>query len=113
MPLVALGYVTRFATGLFSLGRKQSDSKYLDENGTESLDTREVLDKETSREEHDHVKPDVLDGHVAETEDAESSVPVGMDIDGAGAENYYTFRHFDITQNPFDHYFLHSSAQVS
>jgi len=134
MPLAALGFVARFATGLFSRGRKQEDSDHLVANGTESQENLEVSNKEASSEELGHVNPDALGGHHSqkgletadefsheqEVEDAEMtgtdidcSIPVEMNLDSAEDENYYTFKHFDITENPLDHYFLVSSAQVS
>jgi len=135
MPLAALGFVTRFATGLFSRGRKQADSDHLGADGTESPENFKVSNKEASSEELGHLNPDASDGHLSqkvlettdefsherEVEDAEKtagtdidcSLPVGMNVDSAGDENYYSFKHFDITENPLDHYFLVSSAQVS
>ncbi|ONK64403.1 uncharacterized protein A4U43_C07F25490 [Asparagus officinalis] len=133
VPLAALGFVTRFATGLFSLGRKQSDSDHLAVNGTESQETGEVSDMQNSGEELGHAILDALGfnpsekevetsdelGHLTATDDAEmtsgidndDSIPVEMDVNTTGVENHYSFKHFDIVQNPFDHYYLGSSAQ--
>lgn len=133
MPLAALGYVTRLATGLFSRGRKQTDLDDSVSNRAESQETSEASDRDASGGELGNITTVACDGQdsqegleitygfgngeeVKDTEmiagtDTESSIPVAMNVDSRGDDNHYSFKHFDITENPVDHYFLESSAQ--
>lgn len=130
IPLAALGFVARFATGLFSRGQKQTDSDHSVASGTESHDTPEVSDMEYSGGELERVDSvtsngrcpqkglETVDGydHGVEMEDADmtaevhadSLIPITMNVN---LDSHYSFKHFDITENPLDHYFLDSSAQ--
>lgn len=125
MPLAALGYVTRLATGLFSRGRKQSDlsgSDHVIENETESDEILEVSERATndvaSYEESEDL--DISGGQnvheaaevhspTATTEDAE--VKMEDVLDSSTSDDPHSFKHFDVAENPFDHHFLGGNGQ--
>lgn len=124
MPLAALGYVTRLATGLFSRGRKQSDPSGLDhmiENESESDEILKVSEKATN-DEASYGESEALDvvqnvhgaaevhTHIATAEDAEETME---DVpDSSTSDNPHSFKHFDIAENPLDHHFLGGNGQV-
>ncbi|KAK6916734.1 Ubiquitin-conjugating enzyme E2 [Dillenia turbinata] len=125
LPLVALGYVTRLASGIFARGRKQLN---LDSTGgDETSDCREL-----SYESSSHNSMDVdnclqytttpgereENGLVAETTDildtAEPLCNVGpgqSDIQSTFEDDACNFKHFDIIKDPIDHYYLGANEQ--
>ncbi|XP_010922564.1 probable ubiquitin-conjugating enzyme E2 23 [Elaeis guineensis] len=123
MPLAAIGYVTRLATGLFSLGRKQSDPSDLDhmiENESESGEILKVSEKATN-DEASYEESEALDvvqnvhkaaevhSDTATAEDAEEKME---DVpDGSTSDDPHSFKHFDIAENPSDHHFLGGNGQ--
>lgn len=135
MPLAALGFVTRFATGLFSRGKKaeQPELEHLVGEGEET----EVLEGETADVKHGFDTSDALDKHNPQNgleiteecnnnslaEDTEMQMgkdlgglkSVEIDADGTRSQSeagFFDFKHFDITENPLDHHFLGGSGQV-
>ncbi|KAJ6821877.1 putative ubiquitin-conjugating enzyme E2 23 [Iris pallida] len=132
VPLAALGYVTRLATGLFSLGRKEQDDIVTDEiesqDNLEDLDNRDAADGSIHLNNalDSHSTQDGLenadDNHVAVTRDTEvldmddidNSTPIGMNDCSSGADSkddHCSFKHFDVAESPLGLYFLGSSAQ--
>ncbi|XP_073312323.1 probable ubiquitin-conjugating enzyme E2 23 [Primulina huaijiensis] len=125
IPLAALGFMTRIASGIFSRGRKDSDSMELNIkseddfhldgltsnkdpcNGSSSQKLNDIEDKhsklsiDSKGEEHNTKASDLLE--VAETlchlKLTESNVSL--------------FKGFDIVTDPFDHYFSGAPGQNS
>ncbi|KAJ6838147.1 putative ubiquitin-conjugating enzyme E2 23 [Iris pallida] len=134
VPLAALGFVTRLATGLFSLGRKEQDIDDTVADGNESQDNLEDLDNRAADDgsiplnnalysdsmqdglqnaDDNHVAV-TKDNEVLDMDDIDNSVPVGMHDCSSGADNkddHCNFKHFDVAESPLDHYFLGSNAQ--
>lgn len=133
IPLAAIGFMTRLASGIFSRGRRHSDPLNLDtrneddhqpdeltlnrdpDGGSSSqkpYDIENQLAKLTTNcevEEHDGAEAtDLLE--IAETlcnlKPPESDAP-------PCEEFISTFRGFDIVRDPFDHHFLGAQGQVS
>uniref|UniRef100_M1A6K4 E2 ubiquitin-conjugating enzyme n=1 Tax=Solanum tuberosum TaxID=4113 RepID=M1A6K4_SOLTU len=125
IPLAALGFVTRLASGIFSRGRKQTDSSSLDSRsedeeregafakiftGDESwsqrsgdLDNSPRLPAAGNGEDHDTMEvTDVIEANL-------------MSEIGNSSEQHddqtYSFKRFDITTDPYDHHFLGTSGQ--
>lgn len=125
VPLAALGFVTRFATGLFSRARKQSNVDHIAANESESQEERfSTLNNGLDSQSIQNGPKNASDGNynVVGTECAEvpamdnvdDSIPMRMHDGDEGADmmdDHCSFKHFDITENPLDHYFLASSAQ--
>ncbi|KAK4378291.1 hypothetical protein RND71_000153 [Anisodus tanguticus] len=127
IPLAALGFVTRLASGIFSRGRKQTDSSSVDSrsedeeregalakiyNGDESwsqrsgdLDNSPRLTAAGKEEEHGTMEVTRLDV-------IEANVKPGI---GNSSDQHdkqaYSFKRFDITTDPYDHHFLGTSGQ--
>lgn len=133
LPLAALGFVTRLASGIFSRGRKNVDPGCLDskidnelpsqgmitgrtDSGIESSSQRsDVIDN--CGVESSHGKEENVNDEAAEFSDAaqpsfnlrkeESEKPACHRDDSLG------FKRFDIVKDPLDHHFLGTSEQVS
>ncbi|WOK94673.1 putative ubiquitin-conjugating enzyme E2 23 [Canna indica] len=130
VPLAALDYVTKFATGLFSRAKKQLDSSSSDQTrANESDHEADLAGSESTLDEEDQNKGfGVSDGLFAEsirqtseienhetTEEAEVKIDNNIDKprglqDGSkkasSMDDLSSFKHFDITENPLDHHFI-------
>ncbi|OIT32783.1 putative ubiquitin-conjugating enzyme e2 23 [Nicotiana attenuata] len=127
IPLAALGFVTRLASGIFSRSRKQTDSSSLDSRsedeeregalariytGDESwsqrsgdLDNSPRLPAAGNGEEHDTME-------VTELDVVEANLKPGIGNSSDQHDNQlYSFKRFDITTDPYDHHFLGASGQ--
>ncbi|XP_072988038.1 probable ubiquitin-conjugating enzyme E2 23 isoform X2 [Typha latifolia] len=134
VPLAALGYVTRLATGLFARGRKQMDisgSDGMNENEANPQEVLEVSEKaadEGTRNKESEASVgsvyvnDAKEacGNMAGAEendvkkDVDSSASMEEYAGSTGADSRdgpHSFKHFDIVQNPLDHHFLGDSGQ--
>ncbi|KAJ4715966.1 Ubiquitin-conjugating enzyme like [Melia azedarach] len=133
LPLAALGFVTRLASGIFSRGRKNVDPGCLDskidnelpsqgmitgrtDSGIESSSQRsDVIDN--CGVESSHGKEENVNDEAAEFSDAaqpsfnlrkeESEKPACHRDDSLG------FKRFDIVKDPLDHHFLGTSEQTN
>lgn len=125
IPLAALGFVTRLASGIFSRGRKQTDSSSLDSRsedeeregafakiftGDESwsqrsgdLDNSPRLPAAGNGEDHDTME-------VTDVIEANLMSEIGNSSDQHDDQTY-SFKRFDITTDPYDHHFLGTSGQ--
>ncbi|XP_059647458.1 probable ubiquitin-conjugating enzyme E2 23 [Cornus florida] len=136
IPLAALGFVTRLATGIFSRGKKHLDPLSLDSSEKE-LQSQGILnfsERGDSGDESSFHKPNDADNFGAQTSDGkgdEHAVAEGtglLDVaeaqsnmeheatnkDGTSAsseDRSSSFKGFDITKDPLDHYFLGASRQ--
>lgn len=123
VPLAAFRFVTRLATGIFSRGRNvdpvQMQSKSESQHPSEEItEAKEVSDKSNSQKsmhidggnsENKNGKSDEVVSseasetlHCLETEDA----PASYNNDSC------SFKRFDITKDPSDHYFIGANGQV-
>uniref|UniRef100_A0A1D1Y5Q9 E2 ubiquitin-conjugating enzyme n=3 Tax=Anthurium amnicola TaxID=1678845 RepID=A0A1D1Y5Q9_9ARAE len=138
----ALGFITRLASGLFSRGRKETDSSCADEDGikeSESQHVRESPMRDTATNELSYQESDVsedrgahithdtreicnLEDVAAETEakmgDNLGDHEVEMDVDGKSQLEFdehdlCSFKHFDIAKDPLDHHFVGENGQNS
>ncbi|KAF7143438.1 hypothetical protein RHSIM_Rhsim05G0054000 [Rhododendron simsii] len=132
IPLAALGYVTRLASGIFSRGRKHFDPLSLDHtrenevkaHGMENIPIRgdsghessshistEIHGPETTQtsrgDEHDDEAKDLLD--VAEA--LCSLKPEAHHAPSQSGETISSFKGFDIAKDPLDHHFLGANGQ--
>lgn len=126
VPLAAFRFVTRLASGIFSRGQRnldpvdlqsQSDSG-LPSEGITKVSEAEVSDGSSSQ------KSVPIDGDNSENRNGkiEEVVPpkaaetlCGLRTEDAPAscEDYsYSFKRFDITRDPLDHYFIGANGQV-
>lgn len=139
VPLAALGYVTKFATGLFTRAKKQLDSSDSAQSGTSEADHKAELDTfETTLDEDDESKgfyvPDGLEQdsvhQLAEVENPEAKTEVAkvkmedkLDKSKSFGLNNHSkasstmddpcnFKHFDVAENPLDHHFLVDAETV-
>ncbi|CAN1276418.1 Probable ubiquitin-conjugating enzyme E2 23 [Linum perenne] len=131
LSLAAFGFVTRLATGIFSRGRKHSDAD-LSDNGSESESQRMI----SVTEERDHVDisgsqnsntfdPESPHGEeeangvievAASSGDAQPSDMLKVDNSNTSLlvqDATSTFKRFDSTKDPLDHYYVGSVGQIS
>ncbi|XP_051146491.1 probable ubiquitin-conjugating enzyme E2 23 [Andrographis paniculata] len=124
VPLRAIGFMTRLASGIFSMGQKQSDSSDIATRSEESPQADEVITtdyatvscSEKSTAGHEISKPTTESGQeecnvTAATDmlgSAETSSDLGpSESDGSQCNEFNsTFKGFDIVQEPSDHNFL-------
>ncbi|KAJ3690378.1 hypothetical protein LUZ61_019542 [Rhynchospora tenuis] len=97
VPLAAIGYVTRFATGLFSRGKNRSNSE--SEDGPE---TSERTCSDDSEQEDSAVEGDVRINADPMVDASDAAMNIG-DAEG--------FKHFDIMESPLDHHYLDSNGR--
>ncbi|KAK9129407.1 LOW QUALITY PROTEIN: hypothetical protein Sjap_009894 [Stephania japonica] len=135
IPLAALGFVTRLATGFFSLGRKQNDSlgsvlKYV----PQSLGIVDLLEQISSNVDSSSLSTNIITAHatqvgndnfeeqgpiseVAKVEEPlynlrseELGVPSNL---GCINLEVCSFKRFDTAKDPLDHFFLGANGQSS
>lgn len=131
-PLAAIGFVTRFASGIFSRGRRDEDSYGSDDSveiSRQLEDKVNLSDERASSNESNSQDPcvnDVGSGHnntnkIEEPADAESAKL--SDITEASEnvlaqeshtalcsdDNVCSFKRFDTAKDPLDHFFLGSN----
>ena len=135
VPLAALRYVTKLATGIFSRGQKNLDPSCLDskvESELESEKTIKISEVKDPSDESSSQKLNVIDQCGMEIKEevtpeaqevfeaaealcglsadsAEESYPPACSDD----DNTCSFKHFDTAKDPLDHYFLGAYGQVN
>lgn len=135
LPLAALGFVTRLASGIFSRGRKNVDPVCFDSKLEDELPSQRI---KTSAGETDSgiesstQKSDVVDNCGVESSHEEQEEHVNAEApefsDGPQSSlnlsteesekptcnrgDTFSFKRFDITKDPLDHHFLGASEQV-
>lgn len=130
LPLAAIGFVTRLASGIFSRGRRNGDdssdfggeddnqSETLTEinKGTNSGDeciSQTSANIETSDSETTHKSGgEPVSAMVHNTSDDTVSLCVEGSQEVSHDETASSFKHFDTARDPVDHYFLGSNGQV-
>ncbi|PSS25969.1 Ubiquitin-conjugating enzyme like [Actinidia chinensis var. chinensis] len=131
IPLAALGFVTRLASGIFSRGRKHIDPLSLDsreENELESQGTANIPFRGDSGDESSSQKSNAIENSGAETthekggkqvEEATYLLDVAEAFCSLKPEAQHapfkdiisSFKGFDIVKDPLDHYFIGANGQ--
>lgn len=133
VPLAALGFVSRLATGLFSRDKKQSELSHTSEHmdahepdcgvvkvsdgdAFEGVPSSEVSNNVDNLSEHHNASgsttrhTDVSMSEDEETMDTSKSLEIGADSTGADNKDIScSFKHFDIADYPLDNHFTGSS----
>ena len=135
LPLAALGFVTRLATGIFSRGRKHVEPSSFNSEGENALQLQEAIQPCERKASHDEPNPqnNVIDNfgvqtpHVKEEEHVGTEVLDSLDMAEAlvnlraeepaalacHEDKSCSFKRFDIVKDPLDHYFLGATGQVN
>ncbi|KAK4258478.1 hypothetical protein QN277_004921 [Acacia crassicarpa] len=127
VPLAAFRFVTRLATGIFSRGQRNVDPIHLQSKRESELPSEEITKASEAIEVSDESssqKPTIVDSDDSENknekgEDSVSSEPsetlCGLRTeDSPGSfDNDCTFKRFDITRDPTDHYFIGANRQTN
>ncbi|XP_052182196.1 probable ubiquitin-conjugating enzyme E2 23 [Diospyros lotus] len=132
LPLAALGFVTRLATGIFSRGKKQTDVFYLDsveENDLQSQGTDNSAFRSDPFEQSSSLTYNPGDNSGVQTahgkgdegvdtkdllEAAEALCSLKPETQHGSSQNeddIPSFKGFDIAKDPSDHYFLGANGQ--
>ncbi|KAL0412378.1 UNVERIFIED_CONTAM: putative ubiquitin-conjugating enzyme E2 23 [Sesamum radiatum] len=130
IPLAAIGFMTRLASGIFSMGRKQSDQMNLPKSD-DDLQPHDSTSNRDSDGESRSQKPNDIDNQLSklttgrqgeEDEVAEASdlleiaeTLCNLHLSESDAppheECISRFKGFDIVRDPLDHYFLGARGQ--
>lgn len=125
LPLAALGFVTRLASGIFSRGQRIEDPKCdnslefpaertensddSDESSFQISSVKGNSDARDRKEEHFNAEAqDKLDTTVVLT----STTIETSNAHACSADDDYSFKRFDTAKDPIDHYFIGSGGQV-
>ncbi|KDP29680.1 hypothetical protein JCGZ_18842 [Jatropha curcas] len=136
IPLAALDFVTRLATGIFSRARKNVHPDFSESRGENEHQSRGIMhisEERDSGDESGSQKSNVIDngGLLSTHGDGEDLAVLDTEVpvSSNGAETLYnlstdksdiptcfegdtcSFKRFDITKDPLDHYFLGSDGQ--
>lgn len=126
IPLAALDFVSRLASGIFSRGRKLVDSE--SQTGDEIQSFGEAVRGDHDEGSSSQISNEVesTDNHSTDRKEEEQETPgtptfsnlavvSNLDQDASGPVNqdsdWYSFKAFDIIQDPCDHYFLGANEQ--
>lgn len=133
IPLAAIGFMTRLASGIFSRGRRNSDPLDIDIKNDDDLQPEGLTINRDHNSGSSSQKPYNIEEHLAklttncegeENEAAEASdlleiaetlCNIKPTLPNASAREEFisTFKGFDIVRDPLDHHFLGSQNQVS
>lgn len=131
IPRAAIGFVSRLASGFFSRGQKQADSPNSDSRSEDEIQNQGWDRRMSSSNDTCYQSSGSMDNSgalsttgkggdcVAEvtdlTEVAEALISLKGEPENVSLQREdgtYVFKCFDITEDPHDHYFLGTSAQV-
>ena len=135
LPLDALGFVTRLATGIFSRGRKHVEPPSSDSEGENELQSQGAIKPSQIKVSHDETNSpnNVIDNFGLQTTHEKEEEHVGVEVtdsldmaealvnlrandpDALACHEYEScsFKRFDIAKDPLDHYFIGASGQVN
>ncbi|CAK9153967.1 unnamed protein product [Ilex paraguariensis] len=134
IPLAALGFMTRLATGIFSRGRKHLDSVNLDSVGENEIQSPRMIKSSVGGESGDESSSQKCNGthisgvptshgigeqnNVAEATDLvdvtkalRNLKPDESDVSAQYTNKSSSFKGFDIAKDPYDHYFFGTNEQ--
>lgn len=122
VPLAAFRFVTRLASGIFSRGQKNLDPVHLQSKGESQCPSPEVCEKSSSQE------CIAIDGDGSSSKSGkneEAVIPEGSENveasemqcimgneDASCDDDACSLKHFDITKDPLDHYYIGVNGQV-
>ncbi|KAI9180140.1 hypothetical protein LWI28_001631 [Acer negundo] len=137
LPLAALGFVTRLASGIFSRGRKNVDPLYLDSKVEDELLSQEIIKNcggmDSVNESNSH-NSDIIDNCSGDSSHGKQQLHVGAEPPeysnvaqsssnlrteesekkpSCYGDDTVSFKRFDIAKYPRDHYFLGASEQTN
>uniref|UniRef100_A0A2P2JDJ1 Uncharacterized protein MANES_04G071900 n=1 Tax=Rhizophora mucronata TaxID=61149 RepID=A0A2P2JDJ1_RHIMU len=119
LPLAALDFVTRLATGIFSRGQK-NDPDFVESKGENELKGRiSISEEKDSVDESSSQRSNIIDSsdlqsvYFKEEKDADLDAPVSSDAAACSANDSYLFNRFDLVQDPLDHHFCGSNVQAN
>ena len=116
LPLAAVEFVTRMASGIFSRGQKAEDSSsssLTDDNGlTNSSHERGSFLDDHSPTNFSATDNCDLEGTVVENEAVERSEGEKSEEPIPSESDSCSFKRFEISQDPLDHHYLGSDEQV-
>ncbi|XP_065868318.1 probable ubiquitin-conjugating enzyme E2 23 [Euphorbia lathyris] len=138
LPLAALDFVTRLATGIFSRGRKNLDSDSSDDRSENECKTKGMIniseerdssDESSSQKSHVFVNGGLQIAEEKGDEHAvmDMEVPISSnaaetlcnlrteksDSPPCSEDDTSSFKRFDIAKDPLDHHFLGSNGQIN
>ncbi|KAG8368072.1 hypothetical protein BUALT_Bualt15G0007300 [Buddleja alternifolia] len=133
IPLAALGFMTRLASGIFSRGGKNSDSFDLDSKSEYDLQSDELTSNRVPHNESSSQKPNDIEYQLSKLttnckgeehddteatdllESAKTLCNSKTPESGPPTHDEFisTFKGFDIVKDPSDHYYLGSQGQNS
>ncbi|KAG0472540.1 hypothetical protein HPP92_014397 [Vanilla planifolia] len=123
VSLAAINFVTRLATGLFSRNNKSSDSSEAENKHLSETENLEIQDVTVNGAIYEDLETSEQQSYLATIEDADKSDAASIDSSKAMADvanieadsdgGFHSFKHFDISESPADHYFLSSPGQGS
>ncbi|KAM3695646.1 hypothetical protein ACB098_07G148900 [Castanea mollissima] len=133
VPLAALRYVTKLATGIFSRGQKNLDPSCLDSKVEIELESEKTIkisevkapsDESSSQKlnEIDQCSMEIKEEVTPEAQEVFEAAEALCDLSADSAEESYppacsdydntcSFKHFDTAKDPLDHYFLGAYGQ--
>ncbi|KAK9075007.1 hypothetical protein SSX86_003326 [Deinandra increscens subsp. villosa] len=116
IPLAALGFMTRLASGIFSRGQRNTDDSSINSGGHSEVDADNMSERNNSivsnaletpiygtQEEH---------GVVEESKSLDAPAELLSESSRSEVDNS-RFKGFDIVKDPLDHYYLGANAQNS
>ncbi|WCJ39907.1 ubiquitin-conjugating enzyme 23 [Euphorbia peplus] len=109
LPLAALDFVTRLATGIFSRGRKNLDSDSSDDRSENECKTNRNIDISEERDSSDESSSQKL----SEVSEILCNLKTEKSDSPICSEDDASFKRFDIAKDPLDHYFLGSNGQIN
>ncbi|KAG6523458.1 probable ubiquitin-conjugating enzyme E2 23 isoform X1 [Zingiber officinale] len=141
VPLTALDFVTKFATGLFFRAKKQLNALGSDQIGGNNAEcemdlaaSESIVDVEDENKVSDvsdynitqstHQNSELMNNQEATTENVEINIhypsvqpaSIGPDIGSRTSydmDDPYNFKHFDVAENPSDHHYLGDAEKCS
>ncbi|PWA61009.1 ubiquitin-conjugating enzyme 23 [Artemisia annua] len=116
IPLAALGFMTRLASGIFSRGQRDADDSSMNSGGDSEtlLRANSLSDRNASSDSSALESPtyDRGEEHGVIQESNLSDAPVELLSDSSRSEvEYSSFKGFDIVKDPLDHYYLGVGGQ--
>lgn len=130
IPLAALGFMTRLASGIFSRGRKHFDPLSLDHTGEDEVKAHGMenipIKGESGYESSSHISTEIHGPETTQISRGDDEAKDLLDVAEAlcslkpeahHAPSQYgdtisSFKGFDIAKDPLDHHFLGANGQV-
>lgn len=118
IPLAALGFMTRLASGIFSRGQRDADDSSMTiEGDSETLLRANSLSDRNASSDSSALESPTYDrgeehGVIQESNLSDAPDELLSESSRSEVENS-SFKGFDIVKDPFDHYYLGVGGQVS